>query len=166
MVDLALAKEHLEYEDDDRDDLIEQYIAAAAAWVEGFTGVLLTRRAVTRRFPSSVCHYDVNVGPDPVVDSLTYLDSDLVETTIAAEDYTLVGGRLYPVPAFPYAQYGIVATVTAGFDGDVPADLISAQLLILGHLFATREAVNVGNIVSEVPLSAKALCQPYCLVLV
>lgn len=160
MVDLSLAKQHLEYEDDDRDDLIEQYISAAAAWVEGYTGLLLTRRAVIRRFLSRVCYYDVHVGPDPVIDSVTYLDSDLQEVTVPTEDYTLVGGRLYPVSAFPYAQYGLDATITAGFDGDVPADLISAQLLMIGHLFETRSANE------EAPLSAKTLAQPHCLLLV
>lgn len=165
MVTLALAKQHLEYEDDDRDDLINQYIAASAGWVEGYTGLLLTRRAVARRFPSSASFYDVRVGPDPVIDSITYLDSDLVEQTVAPEDYALVDGRIYPVSSFPYAQYGLAATITAGFADDAPADLTSAQLLIIGHLFNQREAVSDKSVI-EVPLGAKALAQPHCILLV
>lgn len=160
MVDLALAKQHLEYEDDDRDDLIEQYISAAAAWVEGYTGLLLTRRTVVRRFKSCSAYYDLHIGPDPVVDSVTYLDDDLDEQAVDDDDYVLVDGRLYPVSSFPYARHGLLATITAGFDGDVPSDLISAQLLMIGHLFEVRSTDE------DAPMSAKLLCQPHCLLLV
>lgn len=166
MVDLALAKQHLEYDDTDRDTLIGRYIAAAAAWVEGYTGLLLTRRAVTRRFASASPYFDLHVGPVPVIDSITYLDSDLVETTIADTEYTLVDGRLYPASAWPYARYGLVANITAGFDDAVPADLISAQLLLIGHMFANRETVITGTIATALPLGVEALCQPHRLVLV
>lgn len=159
-VTLEMAKEHLEYEDDDRDTLIQQYIDAAQAWVEGYTGLLLTRRTVVRRFASCSAYYDLHIGPDPVVDSVTYLDSDLAEQTVDDADYVLVDGRLYPVASFPYARHGLLATITAGFDGDVPADLMSAQLLMIGHLFENR-SVN-----DDAPMSAKLLAQPHCLLLV
>lgn len=160
MVDLELVKQHLEYEDDDRDDLIEQYIAAAAEWVEGYTNLLLTRRAVTRRFSSDVNHFDIFLGPDAVIDSLKYLDGDLVEQTIDPADYALVDGRIYPASTFPEAKFGIVATITAGYDEGPPADLVSAQLLYIGHLFANRETVSEKPH-SEVPMAAKLLCQRY-----
>ena len=38
---LALIKQHQEYEDDDRDALVQQYMSAAADWVENFTGKIL-----------------------------------------------------------------------------------------------------------------------------
>lgn len=159
-VSLALAKQHLEYEDDDRDDLISQYIDAAQAWVEGYTGLLLTRRAVVSQLDGCSRYYILGAGPDPVIDSLTYLDSDMVEQTVPPADYTLVNGRLHPVTTLPFARYGYVATITAGFTTDIPADLISAQLLIVGHLFANREAVSATGL-TEVPLAAKSLCDPH-----
>lgn len=161
MVDLVLAKQHLEYEDDDRDELIEQFIAAAAGWVEGYTGLLLARRSVTRRFDSGG-PYRIFAGPELVVDSVKYLDGDLVEQTIDPATYTLVDNILYPATAWPNARYGLVATVTAGFDDDVPADLISAQLLYIGHLFSNRG----DDKQPEPPASAKALANPYCLMFV
>lgn len=164
-IDLALAKQHLEYDDDDRDTLIQQYIDAAQDWVEGYTGKLLTRRAVTQRFNSCDTSTIINCGPDPVIGSLTYLDSDLEEVTIDAADYRVIGGKLYPVTSWPYAKHGIEATVTAGYDGDVPAALISAQLLIIGHLFNQRETVSDKGM-TEVPIAAKALAGPYCSVFV
>lgn len=159
-VTLEMAKQHLEYTDDDRDTLIQQYIDAAQAWVEGYTGLLLTRRTVVRRFKSCSGYYDLHIGPDPVVDSVTYLDDDLAEQAVVDGDYVLVDGRIYPVSSFPYARHGLLATITAGFDGDVPADLMSAQLLMIGHLFETRGTDE------DAPLSAKLLCQPHCLLLV
>jgi len=34
-------------------------------------------------------------------------------------------------------------------------------LLLVGHWYSNREAVNIGNITSEVPLAVEALLQPY-----
>lgn len=156
-IDLAMAKQHLEYDDDDRDTLIQQYIDAAQGWVEGYTGLLMTRRTVTRQIPDCSTSYVVGVGPDPVIESVTYLDSDYAEQTVDDGDYILVGSRLYPKSSWPAATYGLTVSVTAGFDGDVPADLMSAQLLMIGHLFESRD-VN-----AEPPASARMLAMPYCI---
>lgn len=161
MVTLDLAKQHLEYEDTDRDDLIGQYIAAAAGWVEDHTGKLLERRTVAQRFPSCAPSVRLNVGPDAVVDALTYLDGDLAEQTVPPADYIVVGDRLFPVSAFPYARHGIEAAVTAGYTGDVPPQLVSAQLLLIGHWFANRETVVTGTIATSLPLGVEALCAPF-----
>lgn len=47
VLDLAVAKQHLEYDDDDRDALIQQYIDAAQAWVASNSAALalLARRS-------------------------------------------------------------------------------------------------------------------------
>jgi uncharacterized phiE125 gp8 family phage protein len=160
-IDLAMAKQHLEYEDDDRDALIQQYIDAAQAWVEDFTGKLLFRRTIPQRFPSNSASLRFHVGPSAEVESLKYLDSDFAEQIIDPADYRVVGDRLYPVTTFPYARHGIEAAVTAGYDGDVPAPLISAQLLLIGHWFANRETVVTGTIATSLPFGADALCAPY-----
>lgn len=169
-VTLALAKQHLEYEASDRDDLITQYIAAAKAHVEHHTGLLLTRRETTLRFAGFHRWLDLRVGPNPEVVSLKYVDSEGVEQTVDSEEYRLIGFRLYPVSAFPHAPYDMAVVVEAGYDGaangSVPADLISAQLLLIGHWFANREAVTVGTTGSEVPMAVEALCRPHRLLLV
>ena len=41
-----------------------------------------------------------------------------------------------------------------------------AILLLIGHFYANREAVNVGNIVTQMPLAVDALMQPYRRVMV
>lgn len=40
-------------------------------------------------------------------------------------------------------------------------DVKAAMLLLIGHWYANREAVNIGNITSEVPFAVEALLQPY-----
>lgn len=40
-------------------------------------------------------------------------------------------------------------------------DVQLAMLLLVGHWFANREAVNVGNITSQLPLGFDALVSPY-----
>lgn len=40
-------------------------------------------------------------------------------------------------------------------------DVKAAMLLLIGHWYANREAVNIGNITSSVPFAVEALLQPY-----
>ncbi|EFE8216079.1 head-tail connector protein [Enterobacter ludwigii] len=40
-------------------------------------------------------------------------------------------------------------------------DVKAAMLLLIGHWYANREAVNIGNITSDVPFAVEALLQPY-----
>lgn len=40
-------------------------------------------------------------------------------------------------------------------------DVKAAMLLLIGHWYANREAVNIGNITSEIPFAVEALLQPY-----
>ncbi|AOY00106.1 head-tail connector protein [Jeongeupia sp. USM3] len=43
----------------------------------------------------------------------------------------------------------------------VTASLQAAILLMVGHLYENREAVNVGNLVTEMPFAVRALLGPY-----
>ncbi|MEC3905372.1 head-tail connector protein, partial [Leclercia adecarboxylata] len=40
-------------------------------------------------------------------------------------------------------------------------DIEMAMLLLIGHWYANREAVNVGNVTSALAFSTEALLQPY-----
>lgn len=40
-------------------------------------------------------------------------------------------------------------------------DVKAAMLLLIGHWYANREAVNIGNITTAVPFALEALLQPY-----
>ena len=69
----------------------------------------------------------------------------------AAEQF--LGRKLYPEGATLPAEdpNGLV----------MPASVKAAILLTLGHLYENREAVNVGNIVTEMPMGAERLLWPY-----
>ncbi|HFS7074846.1 TPA: head-tail connector protein, partial [Enterobacter hormaechei] len=40
-------------------------------------------------------------------------------------------------------------------------DVKAAMLLLIGHWYANRESVAIGQTVAEVPLAVEALLQPY-----
>lgn len=161
MVSLSLAKQHLEYDASDRDDLINQYIAAAAAWVENYTGKRLTVGAVTDQFAEFGKYITPTRGPLVSVTTIAYVDTEDAAATVTGAK--VVSGRIYPPEAgWPEIAENSAINVTyqAGY-ASAPADLVNAQLLLIGHWFANREAVNVGNIVNELPFAVEALCRPY-----
>lgn len=165
-VDLTLAKQHLRVDSDDEDLLITAYLSAAKAWVENHTGLMLTRGEVSQTVQSFGGYIGLTYGPAPADVSITYTDDDGATQTIT--DMSLAGSRLYrPAAGWPSVQPNtdIVVTYAAGFT-ETPADLDAAVLLLTGHWYAHREAVNVGNITSELALAVEALCRPYRAVLV
>lgn len=114
------------------------------------------------------------------VDQIIYIDSDGASQTLASSLYTVSGvdgfgrGRVEPSygnawPATRDVPEAVAVRFTAGYasgnspeDGSaVPEAIGQAMLLMIGHLYANREAVNVGNIVTELPLGASALLAPY-----
>ena len=180
MIDLALAKAHLRAEGSAEDGLIQSYLDAAAAHVEGVTGKLLTRREVVQDaagFHSSGGAYlSLWWGPNPTGLTIDYLDAAGLAATVVLPRG--VRDRIYaPVAGWPTARdYSPVAvTYTAGFavgagQTPVPADLVQAQLMLVAHWYSNREAVALGGSAAaspaELPLGVKALCFPFRRVLI
>lgn len=158
-VDLALAKQHLRVTHAREDTLITQYIAAAKAMIEKRSGVLLDRREVTQRFSAFTKRLPLFWGPDPENVLIVYFDAEDEDQEIA--DARIVRDWLNaPVTGWPsiYADSVIEISYTAGFT-EVPADLVTAQLLLIGHWYVNREAV--GDVGPELLLGVDALIQPY-----
>jgi len=158
MVTLALAKQHLEYEASDRDDLINQYIAAAASWIENYTGKALTVGAVTDELEAFGAYIVPSRGPFISLTSIAYTDTDDASATVTGSK--VVSGRIYaPTTGWPVIAENTPVTVTyqAGY-ATVPADLVSAQLLLIGEYFANREA---GSAAPSVAAAVENLCRPY-----
>lgn len=88
---------------------------------------------------------DGNDAEDEII--MLYLDA----AQDAAEQF--LGRKLYPQDAALPADdpNGLV----------IPASAKAAILLTLGHLYENREAVNVGNIVTEMPMGVQSLLWPY-----
>lgn len=118
---------------------------------------------------------ELPAGPVRGIESVKYLDSDGVDTTLAADQYRLsTSGRIAVLwPAYnvtlPTARYeldSVRVRYIAGYPADsppedIPEPILQAMHLFIGHWFDVREAVNVGNITSELPLSARYLLAKY-----
>jgi uncharacterized phiE125 gp8 family phage protein len=166
MVSLSLAKQHLEYESDDRDTLITQYIGAATAWVENYTGKKLSLGAVVQSEDCFGDYIQLQSAPFVSLTSIQYIDTDNAPQVVTGAK--VLNGRIYaPDGGWPSkADYSpVTVTYQAGY-ATVPADLVSAELLLIGHWFENREAVNVGNITSELPFAVEAICRPHRALLV
>jgi uncharacterized phiE125 gp8 family phage protein len=176
MIDLAAAKEHLRVDTDAEDSSIAIYLASAKAAVESATGKLLSQRIVAQSlagFPCDPQRAAIRLWYGPVsgdVVAITYDDSDGIEQALA--DFRLVEGstaKLLPAygalwPSAQYADGSVRITYTAGYaDEDVPGDLDQAVLMLVGHYYLNREAVNSGTSAGavELPLGVEALVAPY-----
>lgn len=155
-VDLATAKAHLRVDHGDDDTLIEAYIAAACAHIDGPAGWL--RRAIGEQtlearfdsFRNGRCDV-IRLPNPPIVDvvAVKYLAADGAEQTLDPEAYELTGGNeLRPAygTSWPTAQsYADAVRVTydAGY-ATPPAPVVAAVLLMVGDLYEHRETTSDG----------------------
>jgi uncharacterized phiE125 gp8 family phage protein len=179
VIELAEAKEHLRVDVDDDDALIDAFLAAAQDHVEQHTGQVLTPRVMEMAlggFPVTCTGRGTNDGIEiprrPVTDvtAIAYTDSDGVDVSLDAADWRWSESEPSLLrPAFStswpsaYDERGSVRVqFEAGYEeGLAPASLVAAVKLMLGHLYANREGVNVGGAAAEMPLGVAQLCAPY-----
>src|SRR3546814_7726927 len=101
------------------------------------------------------------VGPAAGVDvtAVSYVDTAGTVINMDATDWRVgVDGRLLPAigASWPVAAGPVTVTFSAGFAaGQCPGALVSAVKLMLGHLFANREAVVTRGTVSELALGVQ-----------
>lgn len=161
-VTLEAAKVHLRVEHDADDALISAQITAAREWAEGFTGLKVLEQTwdvLLQSCPPSF--YRIPVGPVRSVVSITYRTGDDIVATVPTDAYYLAGEDLHLVPgaSWPGAAVSIVIRVMVGVAtvDEVPRAIRQAILLVVGHWYANREAINIGNIVTPIPLAAESL---------
>lgn len=150
VLDLDTVKRHLGVGHDDDDDLIDLYVAAATAAVEGPTGIGIPLRSATYKltldaFPCGCI--TIPLRPVTAVTSVQFIDTLGVTQTLAPAAYIVgvatgtvsraIGGNWPSTAALPGSA---TITFTAGFE-TIPADLRAAILLLVGHSYRTREAV-------------------------
>jgi uncharacterized phiE125 gp8 family phage protein len=151
------------------DSLIESKIKEARETFEAEANVAL----VTRTLKLTVDGF----GPAPIrlpfpptasIASVKYIDADGVQQTLAGTEYMLDGARLPAALRLAYgkswptvrAQPGAVEIeFSAGYGSAaaVPELAKGAIRLLVGHLYANREAVTTGTITSETPLGYQRL---------
>lgn len=151
---------------DDEDSLLLGYAAAAQGWVEAFTGQRLTQRQL-RAMAESWGEWCLLVGPIVSVAGVSYVDTDGAAATVPVGEMvmadwcgstTLRLSLALDRPALA-ADSRITIDLLAGHaEGEAPADLRVACLLLVGHWYRNREAVVAGTISSELPLAVESLC--------
>lgn len=87
--------------------------------------------------------------------SLADLKAHLNVTT--EDDDALLTGMLETARGYVESWCGPLDDI----EGTVPAGLKHALKLYTGHLYENRETVNIGNIVSEIPMGFFDLISPY-----
>lgn len=173
---LAEAKTHLRVIDSDDNDYIAGLIRAAADKIERDTGYVLRQRAVTVAFDgwqtNGANRLPLWRGPVVSVTGVAYDDAGGTEQPLAANQYRLreYAGASWIVPAnavtWPAVEDGVGTvrvTYQAGFASNdaVPASLRQAALLLIGHWYENREAVNADRQPYDVPLAYDALIAAY-----
>lgn len=163
ILSLADAKTQCRVLHDDDDADIVAYRNAAVAHVERVSGVILA----PADFEWTGWSFPGELPVRPVTSvAVSYSGADGVPVACAGAQY--VGDRLLPAPgeAWPYTYRGVKVAFTAGLTSpnDAP-DLLAAVRLMVGHLYANREAVT-DRTVNEVPLAVDALIQSHRRVMV
>lgn len=168
------AKQHLNYDFDDRDDQIGALISAARTHVEDSCHIVVAEALfeyADEGFPDA----GIEIPRFPLLDveSLKYDDSDGAEQTVLEADYYVDAsgkfGVVYPASSWPTARdrtNSMRVRFTAGYSmasGDehlMPAWVKQAILLVVGHWFEHRAGVGEGDF-REIPLAVEALIAPY-----
>lgn len=165
-VTTADAKAHLRVTDTAEDDLITALVLAAQAHVENVLGRPLTAETWEQSqdgFPGGAIQ--LLKQPVTAVTSLKY-DVDAVETTMDVADYRLdlVSGRVWSDASWPTADDigSVRVRFTAGYAA-VPAPLKAAVLLLVGDMYANREAKQATDL-GDNPTVARLLF-PYRMIL-
>ena len=177
ILSLADCKAHLRTGDDSSEDaLIEALRDAAIDMVEKFTMKRLSPILTEWQGNSfSDAARSMGVGPVTAITSVKYLDAVALEKTVAAGVYRIANrrgvvlkpGQSWPSDVTSDIDCAVTITFTAGYDpvavggSTVPAALIAAVKLMLGHLFLNREAVVTGAITEQLPMGFAELCRLY-----
>lgn len=166
VITLAELREHLRVEEvaPTQDALIIGYLDAARDYAQHYTGTAVGSQTIEIAFD---CFPENGIllapGPASAITSIKYIDSTGVEQTIANTQYTLddygiqnwalpKSGTSWPTPL------DVANSVKVRYVAGTLVPAVRAALLLhVGFVFANREAVNIGNITSELPLGVRAL---------
>ena len=157
-ITLCEVKAQARVEHDDEDLLLQHYVDAATAWLDGPAGIL-GRCLVTQTWRAEV---DAISGPirlpfpDTVIDSAVFIDpaGGEMEHELARQDQ-----RLLLRPSFGLGRPAAI-TFTAGYGApaDVPAAIRQAMLLLVTQWYEHRQVTGTGT---ALPFAIEALLAPY-----
>lgn len=171
LVSWELAKRHLRETATYEDELIQSYVEAACAWIDGPSGWLgrsigiQTLELRTNTFSGAA---RLPCGPVRKIVSVKYVDPAGQSVALAVDAFVLgVDGLELPRgarwPALRGDGAGVIVQYEAGYD-EVPKPVQQAVLLLVGQWFRNRMAVAAtgsNGALTEVPNGVRALLGPY-----
>ncbi len=175
-VTLTEAKAHLRVTGTDDDTLIGTLITAARQYVENYLNrALITQTWEWRLDAFSPWTLIVPMAPLISVTSIQYVDGQGTTQTLAVTEYDVDAksepGRITPAygkawPAIRYQMNAVTITFSAGYGAAsaVPSPIKQAILLVIGEMYAHREASMVAAPIIELPLGVKSLLLPYTVI--
>ncbi len=177
VISLATAKSHLRVEHSSDDALITSLITASQDVVQKYTGTFLQRTSSYFYFDDFQDMFHLHSGPDVVIDKsedggvnqgVSYINPlggwTVVDSSTWQED-----GKQYPsrlrmmsIPTDVKDELNRVRIpILSGYDTDNrPQALVSAMLLIIGHLYENRQDVTRFKH-HDVPMASRYLMDPY-----
>ena len=175
-LNLAEMKEHLRVDASDEDALIADYVMAARAWAETYTGralVTQTWEAHYRCWPGSE-GFVLPLPPLASVTSIKYTPEGAAQATLATSVYQVITqeepGRIilkwdqeWPSEALDVGLPIVVRYVCGyGAAAAVPAGIKQGIRWLVGHYHENRETVTMANVMPQVvPMTARWALDPY-----
>lgn len=179
IVTLDEAKAHCRVDGDEENAHLTGLIAAATSWLDGRNGQL-GRALITQTweyrltgFPSGREKIEIPLPPLQSVGGIAYTDVDGEAQTFDTAGLVVSTGAFLGCirpgwdQTWPSARNDadtVTITFTAGYgaaEESVPQSLRHAALLLIGHWYENREAVQIGRIVSTQHMAVAALIDPF-----
>lgn len=139
---------------------LTRLVKVARDHVEKYCGVKFATRSVTLECTHWHDMALLPIAPLAEIASIKYVDGAGDQQIVPDTVYDKGGDRFAPAVILKPGQvwpavlgHGANIELVASFGGDVPPSVQHAMLMLIAHLFAVRESVNVGNIVSSVPMA-------------
>lgn len=163
----------IDYDDDDT--LANTLLTAAAAHLDGYTGIL-GRCMVSQGWAQGYQDWAWRLRlpfPDVSEVSVSYRDADGAVQSVDSSLFEVVEGAGGPWVCFKDAftdpsldddrAAPVTVSFTAGYGAasEVPAPLKVAVMMLAAHWYASREAVSTGANPATVPLGFDAIIAPY-----
>jgi uncharacterized phiE125 gp8 family phage protein len=172
------AKTHLRVDGSTEDDYIDSLVLAAEQHLDGFSGVLgraLITQTWQRSFDGFPCGDTIRlpIGPLQSVAMIQYYDLDGSHIAFGSSNYHAISDAIGPcIRLADTAQWpntsirpdAVTVTWICGYGDaatDVPAPIVHAIKLLVGHYHLNREATAAGGALSPMPLAVDALIEPY-----
>lgn len=175
IVTYAEAKAQCRRDDDEEQALIEALVGAATAHLDGWTGILgrcLVTQTWRQDFDAFCPVLRLPLVAAGITELRAFAEDDNTGSVVTSTNYELLEDALgsyirfiddYAFPSSVRETRGVRITFTAGYGAasTVPKDIKQAMLLLIGHWFMNREAVNIGSSTTEMPIGAQALLAKY-----